>query len=396
MIGQVTDTNRVWIAQQLDLAGHRVVRQISCGDDVGDIAREIKGCLQLADILILSGGLGPTDDDKTVDAISSALDCQKIWHEETWQRLEQRFKYYNRSTSELHKKQCYLPDIATIVNNDQGTAPGILIEKDRKFLLSVPGVPIEMRHLLGEKMLHTIPSETKISHRFIYTAGEGETFLAEKIADIENSLPDYLRLAYLPDFGAVALRLSDYGDHVDELEENYQKIKSRLLPCTYSYTDKPLSIAIGKLLVERNEMVSIAESCTGGYLSHAFTRYSGSSAYFKGAVVPYDNDIKSRVLHVGEVILEEHGAVSEQVVIRLAEEIKVMMKTEWSLSISGVAGPTGGTPDKPVGMVWVACSGPNGTKSKVFNFRRDRMGNIESTTQMALFLLLNEIRAANR
>lgn len=395
MIGQVTDTNRVWIAQQLDLAGHRVVVQMSCGDDIDTISNSIQYLFDNADLLVLSGGLGPTEDDKTVDSICKALNCEKTWHEETWQRLLERFKNYKRPASDLHKKQCYLPEIANIISNDQGTAPGIFIHQSEKYLLSVPGVPIEMRHLLGEKMLPLIPHDSAIQHRFIFTVGEGETFLAEQIADIENQLPPFIRLAYLPDFGAVALRLTLIGDNVEKLEDVYEQIKTRLLPYTYSYSHKALSIAIGKLLLERNEMVSIAESCTGGFLSHAFTKHAGSSSYFKGAVVPYDNDIKNRLLHVPQTTLDAHGAVSEEVVIRLAEEVRREMKTAWSLSISGIAGPTGGSDDKPVGLVWIACSGPNGTKTKKFNFKRDRMGNIESTAQVALYMLWQELGTRN-
>jgi nicotinamide-nucleotide amidase len=295
---------------------------------------------------------------------------------------------FNREPSDLHKQQCYLPDIATVVNNDQGSAPGLFFEKNNKLLIAVPGVPHEMKHLLSDKMQDLLPKGEPVEHRFIRTCGEGETVLADMIADIEDELPSGISLAYLPSFSQVTLRLTAYGLQENDLIDQYhQRIISRLGTLVYATDKTSLSQAIGEMLRQRSETIGIAESCTGGFLSHLITSVAGSSDYFIGSVIPYAYSMKTSELDIAEEILLKYGAVSKEVVTMMADNVRKKLNVTWSLASSGIAGPGGGTPEKPVGTIWIACSGPNGTQAKLLKMSRDRINNIEYTAIAALVLL---------
>lgn len=388
MIGQIVDSNSSWIASWLDLNGWKVVRKMGVRDDIEEINLAIALCHDVSELVITTGGLGPTKDDKTKDALCIYYQCGTKWHEETWQRILKILERFNREPSELHKHQCYLPEIATVVNNDQGSAPGLFFEKNNKLLIAVPGVPHEMKHLLSDKIQPLLPKGEPIEHRFIKTCGEGETVIAEMIADIEDELPTDITLAYLPSFSQVTLRLSAYGNDKKELIDNFeQRIVSRLDTLVYGTGKTSLSQALGELLRNRNETIGIAESCTGGYLSHLITSISGSSDYFIGSIVPYAYSMKTSELDISEETLLEFGAVSKEVVTLMAENLRKKLNVNWSLASSGIAGPGGGTPEKPVGTIWIACSGPNGTTAKLLKMTRDRLSNIEYTAVAALVLL---------
>ncbi len=389
MIGQIVDTNSSWIAAWLDHNGWKVTRKLSVRDEIPEIIKGIDLCYEDADLVITTGGLGPTKDDLTKDALCQYYNCKLIWHEETWLRVKEILKRINREPSDLHKAQCYLPENARIIPNDQGSAPGMMFEENNKILVSVPGVPHEMKHLLSEKIIQLLPKGDAVEHRFVRTAGEGETVLAEIIKDIESALPSDIKLAYLPSFSQVTLRLTSYGDGKKEVMDSLQKqIVDRLGELVYSTSlDISLSKSIGDILRNRNETIGTAESCTGGYLSHLITAVSGSSDYFIGSIVPYAYRMKTSELDVPQEMLWEFGAVSEEVVRSMAEGVRKNLDVTWALATSGIAGPTGGTPQKPVGTIWIACSGPNGTKARLLKLTRDRVSNIEYTSIAALVLL---------
>ncbi len=389
MIGQIVDTNSTWIAAWLDLNGWKVTRKLSVRDEISEIIRGIDLCSEEADLVITTGGLGPTKDDLTKDALCQYYNCKLIWHEETWERVKAILKRINREPSEMHKVQCYMPDKARVIPNDQGSAPGMMFEEGNKILVSVPGVPHEMKHLLSEKIIQLLPKGEAVEHRFIRTAGEGETVLAEMIKDIESGLPSDIKLAYLPSFSQVTLRLTSYGEGKKEIMNDLQQqIINRLGELVYSTSlDISLSKSIGDILRNRNETIGTGESCTGGYLSHLITAVSGSSDYFIGSIVPYAYRMKTSELDVPQEMLWEFGAVSEEVVRSMAEGVRKNLDVTWALATSGIAGPTGGTPQKPVGTIWIACSGPGGTKARLLKLTRDRVSNIEYTSIAALVLL---------
>jgi nicotinamide-nucleotide amidase len=388
MIGQIVDTNSSWIASWLDNLGWQVTRKIGVRDDLSEIREGIRLCHEVADLVITTGGLGPTTDDMTKEALCDYYQCSTVWHEETWTRLLEILQRMNREPSELHRKQAYMPSVAKVISNDHGSAPGMMFEKENKILVSVPGVPNEMRHLLSEKIIHLIPKNNVVEHRFIRTAGEGETVIADMISAIVEEIPSEIKLAYLPSFSQVTLRLTCYKEGFEKkMDDIQQKIADRLGDLVYATNYISLSQSIGDELRKRNETIGTGESCTGGYLSHLITSVSGSSDYFIGSIVPYAYRMKTSELDVSQEMLWVYGAVSEEVVRAMAEGVRRNLDVTWALATSGIAGPTGGTPQKPVGTIWIACAGPNGTKVRLLKLSRDRLSNIEATSIAALVLL---------
>lgn len=388
MIGQIVDSNSAWIASFLDRHGWQVTRKMGVRDDIPQILEGMSICLEAADLLIMTGGLGPTNDDLTVDALCQYFDCQKTWHEETWQRLVAILQRMNKEPSEMHKRQCYQPDAAEIISNDHGTAPGSLFRRDGKIVISLPGVPNEMKHLLGDKIIDKLPKGDKVEHRIIRTAGEGETVLAEMIRDIEDALPPAIKLAYLPHFGHVTLRLTSYDPAMSgRMDDLMQQIISRLGGLVYGTGHTTLASAIGDLLRERKQTVGTAESCTGGYLSHLITSIPGSSDYYLGSVIPYAYEVKTALLDISTDQLMTYGAVSEEVVTTMAIQARQKLGVTWAVATSGIAGPGGATPQKPVGTIWIACAGPGGVKTRLLQLKRDRLSNIEFASIAALILL---------
>lgn len=389
MIGQIVDSNSAWISAFLDQHGYQVTRKLAVGDDIEEIKKGIDLCREVADVLILTGGLGPTSDDLTVEALTQYFHTKKIWHEETWQRIIVIVKRFGREASDIHKQQCYLPESAEIIANDQGSAPGIILRDKNLILVSMPGVPSEMKHLLKDKIIHLLPKGNPVEHRFIRTAGEGETVLAEMIKDIEEGLPKEIKLAYLPSYGFVTLRLSSHANgHSKLMDELQSRIVERLGTIVYGVGDTNLSKAVGQLLRERKETLGTGESCTGGYLAHLITSIPDSSDYYLGSIIPYAYEIKTSELGISEQVLKYFGAVSEEVVSAMAQAVREKLGVTWALSTSGIAGPGGATPTKPVGTIWIACAGPNGMlKTRLLNLKRDRLGNIEYTAIAAIILL---------
>jgi len=395
LIGQVIDTNSAWMAQELNKAGIQVKNRVAVGDIWNDIWQALDAEGKKASIVLITGGLGPTADDITKPLLCEYFGGKMIMHEETLAYVTFLFeKVFKRPMIERNRKQAEVPDVCTVLKNEKGTAPGMLFEKNGVIYVSMPGVPHEMKWLMLHHVLPLIEKRFTtgfIRHKTLLTAGIGESFLAEMIADIESALPSHIKLAYLPNYGMVRLRLTASGVDETLLENELSDYFTQLLKRTKDYLvideDIPMELVVGKLLKERNQTLATAESCTGGYIAHLITKHSGASAYYMGSVVSYDNRIKEALLHVDSSTLHSVGAVSEETVREMAASVRTLMHTDYAIAVSGIMGPDGGTGTKPVGMVWIAVASAEKTVTQLFNFRFDRARNIELTATNALNLL---------
>jgi nicotinamide-nucleotide amidase len=391
LIGQIVNTNAAWMGRQLNLIGARVVQAAVVGDDLAQIQQGLRAGLEQADAVLITGGLGPTKDDVTKKALADFFGVELSFHEPTFDRLTRIFARFGRSTTEAHKEQCFIPDNAVVLTNQQGTAPGLWMEHQGKALVSMPGVPHEMEYLMTEEVMPRLREKfggKPIQHRTLLTVGEGETILAERIADIEDALPDHIKLAYLPNLGQVRLRLT--GSAPDEAAlaaelDHYQGLLAERLPdVIFGYDNDTLEAAVGRLLRERGLTLATAESCTGGYLAHLVTSVPGSSAYFQGSVVAYDNRIKQLLLGVSPDTLAAHGAVSEATVREMVAGARRQLGVDVAVATSGIAGPDGGTPDKPVGTIWLAVGNGDRTETRLIRAGKDRVKNIHLASIYAL------------
>ncbi len=399
LIGQIVDTNSAWIAQQLDAIGVRVKQVSSVSDDRQHILNALAEASTRADIIIATGGLGPTKDDITKKTLAEYFNTGFRQDEQSLEIISNIFKRSNRPLLDINVKQADVLENCTVLLNKNGTAPGMWIEHEGKIYVSMPGVPFEMMYLVTEEVLPRIKSRFKLEaivHHNILTAGIGESFLAETIAPVEDSLPPHIKLAYLPKLGQVKLRLSAYGENEEILKEELSfyanKISELTTPYVVTNEDKALEKAIMDFMKERNLSLAVAESCTGGYLSHLFTQHAGSSEVFLGGVVSYSNRLKENILGVSSSTLDTYGAVSEQVVIEMANGVRANSNPDYAISVSGIAGPGGGTPDKPVGTVWIAVSSEQKTITQKFQFGSRRQQNIERSAVNALILLFKLLR----
>lgn len=398
LIGQIVNTNSVWIAQQLNLIGIKVVQQTTVGDDAVVIIEAFKAAEHRANFIFITGGLGPTKDDITKHTLCDYFNCSLIFDEPTYQHISSLFEKRGLIMSELNKKQAEICSVCTPLFNSNGTAPGMWFKKNGIIFISMPGVPYEMKGLMTDIIIPKIKQEFKlpdIVHKTILTQGIGESWLADKISDFEDKLPKHIKLAYLPSPGLVRLRLSAYGGKKEELNREIDEQASHLQQIIpqyiYGYGEDTLEQIIGKLLIEKKQTISTAESCTGGYISHKITSVSGSSEYYKGSIICYANDVKVNELEVSENDIQLYGAVSEQVIIQMANGVKAKLKTDYAIATSGIAGPTGGTPDKPVGTIWIAIAGPWGVKAKKLQLGDNRERNIQMTAIYALNMLRKEL-----
>jgi nicotinamide-nucleotide amidase len=394
LIGQITDTNSAWMAQQLNLQGIRIVGRTSVGDIHSDIIEGVKYALSKADLVLLTGGLGATKDDITKKALAEYFKVPLIFHEETFSRMTYFFKKINHEVSEMNKNSCVMPEGALILKNDRGLAPGMWFTEGAKVVVSMPGVPYEMQHLMTARVLPRLREAFPMSpivHRTLLTAGEGETTLAEKLGDFEDRLPENVKLAYLPSLGTVRLRLTARGDdeavlntQLDALKADLEKIVGYAVA---GYDDDTMPVAIGRMLTSRGLTLGISESCTGGYLSHLMTTVSGSSTYFEGSLIVYSYDLKVKLLGVSKTMLDTEGAVSEQCVSEMVAGTLDALNVDVAIAISGIAGPLGGTPEKPVGTVWIAVGNKEKTITYKISLDRGRLKNIEYAANTALNLL---------
>lgn len=394
LYGQIVDTNSHWISQELDRRGVKVVRRTTIGDDRKDILAAFASAEARADLILITGGLGPTQDDLTKPLLAEYFQCPIIENKEAVKAVTEFFVRRGREITSLNLLQGHLPSCCTYVPNEVGTAPGMWFERNGTYWISMPGVPHEMKKLMYDFVLpklnglFTLPI---IRHRMIKTVGIGESWLADLIRDWENALPKSIRLAYLPSLGHVKLRLTGFGDDAAAIDQGIQDQINLILPrieqYVYGYNDETLESAIGKLLIAHGKTVSLAESCSGGYISHLITSVSGSSSYFQGAVVPYHNQFKQDLLKVREITLNRFGAVSEETVKEMADGARKLFSSDFGLASSGIAGPGGGTDEKPVGTVWIACASEKGIMTKKLQLSRDRMLNIQWTGVAVLNML---------
>ena len=393
LYGQIMDTNSHWISQQLDLVGVRVVRKTTVGDNRPDILDAFSKAEKRADIILITGGLGPTQDDLTKPLMAEYFECPIVEFPEAVEAVTSFFKRRGREITPLNILQGHLPACCTYVPNEVGTAPGMWFSKNGTYWMSMPGVPHEMKKLMKDFVLPKLPQLFElpvIVHEVIKTVGIGESWLADLIKDWENALPEHIKLAYLPSLGHVKLRLTGFGQSKENLQEEIQSQIAIVMPLiqdyVYGYNEETLETAIGRLLKKSNKTLALAESCTGGYISHLITSIAGSSAYFQGALVPYHNQFKHEILGVSDVTLAEFGAVSEETVREMAVGIKKLFKSDFGLASSGIAGPDGGTETKPVGTIWIACAGDGFVETKKLQLTQDRLLNIELTAVAVLNL----------
>ena len=394
LYGQITDTNSQWMSSELDKLGIKTVRKSSVSDSEEEISSIINEAATRADIALITGGLGPTKDDVTKKTIAKILDDDLIINEKALAFITDFFIKRGRQMTELNRQQAAIPSKSIYLHNANGTAPGMWFVYRNTVFVSMPGVPYEMQNLMKDEVLPRLVNHfnsPKIIHRMIGTVGIGESFLAEKIESWEDQLPKNIKLAYLPGRGQVKLRLTGTGDESESLNASIQNEIDKLLPLIAKYVftvdGDTLPQAVGKLLAHRGETISVAESCTGGYVSHLFTSNSGSSAYFTGSVVSYANEVKINTLGVDSMTISTYGAVSEQTVREMAEGVRKRLGTTYGLATSGVAGPTGGTPEKPVGLVFIAVSSTEKTICSKLQLTLQREVNIEYSSYAVINLL---------
>ena len=394
LIGQVIDTNSAWIAQELNKTGIWLRRRVSVGDSKDEIIRALDEESRDTPIVLITGGLGPTADEITKPVLCEYFGASLVVNEEALANVKAIFAKLNRPLIERNMKQAEVPDKCTVIPNNRGTAPGMWFEKEGKVFVSMPGVPHEMKGMMTDYVIPRLQqyfSFPFIDHRTLITFGIGESFLAETIKDWEVQLPGYLKLAYLPNYGMVRLRITGSDSNKDRLQRTlnseFEKLKALVAEWLVVVEDTTLPQVIGKMLQQSKQTLSTAESCTGGYIAHLITLVAGSSAWYKGSVVSYANEAKENMLGVQRNTLLSAGAVSEDTVKEMVHGVMTKMNTDYAVATSGIMGPDGGTAQKPVGTVWIAAGSRNHIVTAQFNFRDNRARNIEMTAYYALNLL---------
>ncbi|MBP6432695.1 MAG: CinA family nicotinamide mononucleotide deamidase-related protein [Ferruginibacter sp.] len=404
LIGQVIDTNSAFIAQQLNKVGIAVKRRVAVGDNWDEIWNALDEQQQHADIIIITGGLGPTADDITKPLLCKYFNGEMIVNEDVKQHVINIFTKLNRPIIERNLMQAEVPNTCEVLFNKRGTAPGMWFSKphptspkgeEKKIIfISLPGVPFEMQGLIVEEVIPKLLNQFSfphIAHRTLLTAGVGESFLAEMIKDFEEALPPHIKLAYLPNFGMVRLRLSTSGINKTEVENEVDNYFNQLQNLVTQYLvtneDEPMEKVVAKLLLKNNKTIGTAESCTGGYISHLITAMAGSSAYYKGSVIAYAYDAKENLLGVDKSELLAKGAVSESIVTQMTQGALKNLNVDYAIAVSGIMGPGGETPDKPVGTVWIGVGNANEIVTQKLHFRFDRQRNIQLTASTALNML---------
>jgi nicotinamide-nucleotide amidase len=398
LIGQTIDTNSAWIGAELSKAGFDVNRITSVHDRREDILYALTEASGKTDVVLITGGLGPTSDDITKQTLCEFFGTRLVMNTEVLGMIEEMLKHRNFPMNERNRKQAEVPESCTVLKNASGTAPGLWFEKDSTIYIAMPGVPYEMKYLMTTLVLpelHKRFTSQVIIHINIMTYGTSESRLAEILNDFESGLPENIRLAYLPAWGVIKLRLTATGKEYAGLSESVNsqvKILYDFIPeYIYSEDEESLEMVVGKMLKSLNQTVVTAESCTGGEIAHLITSVAGSSAYYKGSVIAYSNSIKTEILGVDPNVIEEKGAVSEQTVREMAEGARKLFKADFSVATSGIAGPDGGTSGKPVGTLWLAVSSESGTVSERRSFGNDRTSNIKRFSLAALNLLRMQI-----
>ena len=402
LIGQIVDTNSAWMGQQLNLHGIEVYQVTSVHDKHDHIMKALADAEKNADLVLITGGLGPTKDDITKNTLCEYFETELIYFPEVFDHVQSLLSSRNVTINQLNRDQALLPASCTVLHNSAGTASGMWFERNGTIFISMPGVPFEMEAIMTEEVfprLIKLGIMQSIVHKTVLTLGLPESMLAEKIEKWESALPEFIKLAYLPSALMVRLRLSAYGTDQQMLETEIDKQVKELLTIipeyVFGFDDENMALIIGRMLVKNSKSLAVAESCTGGNIAHFITANPGSSAYFKGGVVAYSNEIKIKLLDVPAEIIEKYGAVSQQVAETMAFGARKALNVDYSIATTGIAGPDGGTAEKPVGTVWIAVAGPSGVKSEKFIFRHNRERNIIRSTQTALNLLRTFILTDN-
>lgn len=399
LIGQTINTNASWMGAQLALNGIKVSHVVTISDTREAITTALEEAQKRSQVVLITGGLGPTKDDITKHVLCSYFDTKLVMDEAVLNHVESFFIKRNRPMLEVNKMQAMVPDTCEVLFNEQGTAPGMWFEKDNTIFVSMPGVPYEMKYLMEAhvipRLIERFPLKKLVQKTYL-TQGIGESFLAEKLSDWENQLRDEgLDLAYLPSPGMVKLRISSASG--DQIRVAYygEELKKMIPIYLYGEEEETLSEVVGRLLQSNGETVGTVESCTGGAIMANLTSISGSSAYVLGGLITYSNDLKIKLAHVSAETLEDKGAVSEETVLEMAAGGKKELGADWCISVSGIAGPLGGSDEKPVGTVWIAIDGPERKLSRKFLFGTDRLRTVQMTVLTALNLLRCEILGIN-
>ncbi|UKJ05977.1 competence/damage-inducible protein A [Solitalea lacus] len=399
LIGQVVDTNSAWMGEKLNEIGISVKQITSISDNKHAIIQGLTEACAHADIILITGGLGPTKDDITKHSLCDFFGSKLRVDEAALENVKGLFKRFNRPMLEVNLKQAEVPDNCSVIQNQNGTAPGMWFDYNNKIIVSMPGVPFEMIGMMESYVLPQLKERFNINniiHKTIITAGIGESFLAKEIEEIEDNLPSNIKLAYLPKLGQVRLRLSATGTNKEQLNNEVNHFAKQIIEKVNEHViavdDISIQEAILKTLSENNKTLSTAESCTGGYIAHLITSIPGSSKAFMGGAVTYSNELKQQMVGVKAETLENHGAVSEETVKEMAIGALKTYNTDYSIACSGIAGPDGGTPEKPVGTVWVAVASKNDVIAKKFLFGNKRIQNIERTAINGLYMLWKLIK----
>lgn len=399
LIGQIIDTNSAWIAARLGEIGVSIRRKYSIGDRREEIIEAVNESLAKSEVTIITGGLGPTKDDITKRVLAEIFDSEMVCDKATYERVERMMAARGIAFNDLNKGQAMVPECCIVLPNHKGTAPGMWFEKEGHVAVSLPGVPFEMEGLMTEEVLPRIQSHFALAavvHKTAITYGLAESMMAEHIAAWEDALPPHLHLAYLPSPSQLRLRLSAYDMEREQAKKEIDEQFAKLLPLLGDYFvgwgDTTVQSAVAELLLKEGATLSSAESCTGGVIASKFTAMSGASEYFWGGVVSYDNSVKENLLGVSRENLEQYGAVSEQVARQMAEGVRRACGTTYGVATTGIAGPTGGTPEKPVGTVWMAVATPTHTIAKVVVHGKVRAVNIERAATAAINMLRLELK----
>lgn len=402
LIGQVVNTNSSWMAEQLNLSGFWADRITVVADDSEEILSILHEAGERSSVVLVTGGLGPTKDDITKDALCRFFNTRLVFNEEAFVDIERLFGNRGVPVTELNRKQAELPENCTTIPNPNGTARGLWFTRDhyhgRTEFIFMPGVPYEMKPMLAGSVIPELIAkfgQKKIFHKTVLTQGLGESFLSVLIEKWEDSLPENISLAYLPQPGIVRLRLTAIGEDEafikNQVENKVESLLKIIPEYFFGFDDDALEVIVGELLRKRSATVATAESCTGGYIAHLITGVPGSSGYYKGSIVAYSNEIKENELGVKREDLARHGAVSEEVVTAMANGVRERFRTDYAMATSGIAGPDGGTPEKPVGTTWIAIATPERTVAYKYLFGEGRDRNIRKTALQALNLLRKEM-----
>ena len=393
LIGQIVDTNSAWIGQQMNQVGFKVHQITSVSDNREHILSALAEASQRVQMVLITGGLGPTKDDITKKTLAEYFGTGFVFSQEAYEDVEYLFKIRGREVTPLNRLQAEVPSNCTVLRNRVGTAPGMWFEENGVVYASMPGVPHEMKYLMENEVLPRLKSKFKtpfILHRTLLTQGIGESFLAEKIADFEDQLPPHIRLAYLPAAGSVRLRLSGWGEEAfirSEMSRLVAELQDQVKEYLYGFDEDSIAGVLGDLLRKNGLTISTAESCTGGNIAHLLTSIPGSSSWYMGSTITYSYESKTELLGVPKEVIEKHGAVSEEVVTSMVNNAKKLLGTSCAVATSGIAGPGGGTPDKPVGTVWIAVSSPRQTIAKKVLLGDNRLRTIQVASETALNML---------